>query len=186
MARAPTRVVMLGTSFKTHGGIAAVLETYRQAGLFDRWPVDYVATHRDGTKLEKFLRAIDGVCLFIAHLCRIPRAVLHVHCASRASFWRKSFFMALALLARWPVVLHLHGGGFAAFYEEECGPVRRAAVRFFLDRAATLVVVSDRWASWMERVTRNPNVVTIPNSVAIPPLTAGKREPALVVFSGRC
>jgi acetyl esterase/lipase len=42
--------------------------------------------------------------------------VLHVHCASRASFWRKSFFMSLALLARWPVVLHLHGGGFATFY----------------------------------------------------------------------
>ena len=186
MGRAPSRVVMLGTSFETRGGIAAVLETYAQAGLFERWPIDYVATHRDGSKLEKFLRAIDGACVFFALLCRTPRAILHVHCASRASFWRKSFFMSAALLARWPVILHLHGGGFKTFYEEECGPVRRALVRFFLDRAATLVVVSDRWAAWMKQVTRNPRVVTIANSVPLPSLAPAKREPALVVFAGRC
>ncbi|MEO7742488.1 MAG: glycosyltransferase family 4 protein [Usitatibacter sp.] len=186
MARTASRVVMLGTSFRTRGGVAAVLETYREAGLFERWPVDYVATHRDGTKVEKFLKAIDGVCVFLALLCRIPRAVLHVHCASRASFWRKSFFMAVALAARSPVILHLHGGGFATFYAEECGPVRRAIVRFFLDRAAVIVVVSDRWAAWMKRVSSNPRVVTIPNSVRLPAPAAAKREPALVVFAGRC
>ena len=186
MARAPSRVVMLGTSFATRGGIASVLDTYRRAGLFERWPVDYVATHRDGSKLEKFLRAIDGACVFLGLLCRVPRAILHVHCASRASFWRKSCFMALAFLARWPVILHLHGGGFATFYGEECGPVRRAAVRFFLDRAAAIVVVSERWNAWMKRVTRNPRVVTIANSVALPSPAPVKREPALVAFAGRC
>jgi glycosyltransferase involved in cell wall biosynthesis len=186
MARAPSRVVMLGTSFRTRGGVAAVLETYRAGGLFERWPVDYVATHRDGSKLEKFLKAVDGVCVFFALLCRIPRAVLHVHSASRASFWRKSFFMAFGLAARWPVVLHLHGGGFKTFYEEECGPVRRAIVRFFLARAAAIVVVSDRWAAWTSRVTRNPRVLSIPNAVSLPALGGAKREPALLVFAGRC
>ncbi len=186
MGRAPSRVVMLGTSFRTRGGIASVVESYRDAGLFERWPVDYVATHRDGTRLEKFLKVIDGVFVFLALACRIPRAVLHVHTASRASFWRKSFFMSVALLARWPVILHLHGGGFATFYEEECGPVRRAAVRFFLDRAATIVVVSDRWAAWMKRVTGNPRVVPIPNAVRLPLPARAKREPSLVVFAGRC
>lgn len=186
MARAPSRVVMLGTSFETRGGVASVLETYRDAGLFERWPVDYVATHRDGTKLEKFLKAVDGVCMFLALLCRVPRALLHVHTASRASFWRKSVFMSAALLARWPVILHLHGGGFKTFYEEECGPVRRALVRFFLDRAACIVVVSDRWAAWMKGVTSNPRVVSIANAVRLPALSPARREPALVVFAGRC
>ena len=186
MARAPSRIVMLGTSPRTRGGISAVVDTYREAGLFDRWPVEYVATHRDGTKVEKFLKAVDGACMFIGLLCRVPRAVLHVHCASRASFWRKSCFMALGLAARWPLILHLHGGGFATFYEEECGPVARAIVRFFLARAATIVVVSDRWAAWMKRVTSNPRVVSIPNAVRLPLPARAKREPALVVFAGRC
>lgn len=184
MMRDPSHVVMVGTSLETRGGIAAVLQTYKSAGLFDRWPVDYVAAHRDGSKLLRFLKAIDGLFVFIAMLCRHPRAVLHVHSASRASFWRKSLFMLLALIARWPVIFHLHGGGFATFYDAECGPVRRAIVRFFLDRASCIVVVSNRWCAWMNRVTRNPRVVTIANPVTMPQ-EAGPREPATVVFTGK-
>lgn len=183
--RDPSHVVMVGTSFETRGGIASVLQTYRASGLFDRWPVDYVATHRDGSHLLRFLKAIDGFFVFVALLCRHPRAVLHVHSASRASFWRKSVFMALALLARWPVIFHLHGGGFATFYDAECGPLRRAFVRFFLDRASCIVVVSERWCAWMHRATGNPNVVTIANPVALPPASAA-RETATVAFVGRC
>ena len=183
--RDPSHVVMVGTSFETRGGIGSVLQTYRAAGLFDRWPVDYVATHRDGSHLLRFLKAIDGFFVFLALLCRHPRAVLHVHSASRASFWRKSVFMALALAARWPVIFHLHGGGFATFYDAECGPLRRAIVRFFLARASCIVVVSERWCAWMHRTTRNPNVVTIANPVALPPASAA-RETALVAFTGRC
>lgn len=184
--RDPSHVVMMGTSFETRGGIAAVLQAYRAAGLFDRWPVDYVATHRDGSPLEKCLKAIDGFFTFLTLLCTYPRAVLHVHSASRASFWRKSVFMALAMAARWPVIFHLHGGGFATFYDAQCGPVRRALVRFFLDRATCVVVVSERWCAWMHRVTRNPHVVSIHNPVALPAASTVEREPALVAFVGRC
>jgi glycosyltransferase involved in cell wall biosynthesis len=185
MTREPSHVVMLGTSFQTRGGIASVLQTYRSVGLFDRWPVDFVATHRDGSRLEKLLKAIDGFFVFFALLCRYPRAVLHVHSASRASFWRKCLFMALAMAARWPVIFHLHGGGFATFYDAECGPVRRALVRFFLARAACIVVVSERWCAWMHRITRNPRVVSISNPVALPAPSAIAREPHLVAFTGR-
>ena len=186
MARAPSRVVMIGTSFATRGGVASVVDGYRRAGLFERWPIDYVATHRDGNALEKLLKAIDGIAVFFALLCRHPRAILHVHAASRASFWRKSGFMALALAARWPIVFHLHGGGFATFYEKECGPIARAIVRFFLDRAASIVVVSERWNQWMRGITRNPRITTIANAVPLPPPAQKPREAALVAFTGRC
>ena len=185
MARDPSHVVMIGTSFQTRGGIASVLQTYRAAGLFDRWPVDFVATHRDGSRLEKFVKALKAFAAFFMLLVRHPRAVLHVHSASRASFWRKSLFMALAMLARWPVIFHLHGGGFATFYDAECGPVRRALVRFFLDRAACIVVVSGRWCAWMHRVTRNPRIVSIANPVALPEPTDTERVPHLVAFTGK-
>jgi glycosyltransferase involved in cell wall biosynthesis len=185
MARDPSHVVMLGTSFQTRGGIASVLQTYRAAGLFDRWPVDFVATHRDGSKLLKLLKAFQAFAAFFALLFRHRRAVLHVHSASRASFWRKSLFMALAMAARWPVIFHLHGGGFATFYDAECGPVRRAIVRFFLDRAACIVVVSHSWSAWMNQVTSNPRVVSISNPVALPAPSDTLREPQVVAFTGK-
>ena len=181
----PSHVVMLGTSFETHGGISSVLKTYRAAGLFDRWPIEFVATHRDGGFFRKLAQVVAALGAFIGLLLRHRRAVLHVHSASRASFWRKSVFMALALAARWPVIFHLHGGGFATFYDAECGPLGRAIVRFFLDRAACVVVVSERWCAWMHRVTRNPRVVTMRNPVMVPQPSSERREAALIAFAGR-
>ena len=104
----------------------------------------YIPTHRDGSRPLKALRAVDAALAFVALGCRVPCAVVHLHGGSRASFWRKAPFMAVALAFGWPMVFHLHGGGFTTFYARECGPPRRAMVRFFLERAARIVVLSHR------------------------------------------
>ena len=180
------RVVMIGTSPSTHGGIASVVNAWNAAGLFERWPVRYLETHRDGSQLAKAFAALRAFFRYLLLLAG-PRSVLHVHGASRASFWRKCVFMALAHLARWPVVFHLHGGGFGHFYEKECGPLRRRIVRAFLERAAVIVVVSQRWAAWMRSRVTNPRIVCVENPVAVPAAAAGvERSKALVAFVGRC
>jgi glycosyltransferase involved in cell wall biosynthesis len=184
--RSPTRIVMLGTGLATRGGISSVVHVYRNQGLFQRWPVDYVATHCDGSRIAKLFAAVKGLLALLALVMRHSCAVLHVHAASRASFWRKSIFMSVALLARWPIVFHLHGGGFGRFYAEECGPFSRRLIRFFLDRAASIVVVSEQWETWVRGVSRNPRITCIPNPVVLPALANVSREPGLVLFSGRC
>jgi glycosyltransferase involved in cell wall biosynthesis len=179
------RVVMLGTAPRTHGGISAVVEAWRAGGLFERWPVDYVATHCDGGEGAKLLAAARGLRRFLALLLEHRRVLVHVHCASRASFWRKCVFMAIAHAARCPVVLHLHGGDFARFYEEECGPLRRRLVRHFLGRAACLIGVTERWRAWLTGVTAHPNVVSIPNPVRAQPAAARRGPRNVVLFLGR-
>jgi glycosyltransferase involved in cell wall biosynthesis len=176
---------MIGTDPATHGGISAALESWDRAGLFGRWPITYIPTHRDGSRLQKLSRAAAGFATFVALLARVPCAVLHVHGASRASFWRKAPFMALALAARWPVVFHLHGGGFAGFYEHECGPAGRAVVRFLLERAACVVVVSQRWADWMRRTLPRARVACVPNAVALPAVAPARRIAGRLAFVGR-
>src|SRR6185312_15546928 len=178
--------VMIGTDPGSHGGIAAVVETWRSAGLFERWPIDYIVTHRDGPRGDKVATALQGLLALVGMAWRKGRAVLHVHAASRWSFWRKSAYMIAAMAAGWPIIFHLHGGGFARFLDEDCGPFGRRAVRFFLDRAAAIVVVSERWAAWMHGVTRNPRVICVSNGVALPIATGAPREPGLVAFAGRC
>jgi glycosyltransferase involved in cell wall biosynthesis len=186
MARGnPTRIVMVGTSFETHGGISAVVNAYRAAGLFARWPIDYVQTHCDGGYFAKWSCAIGAFFSMLFLVCRHPRAVMHVHAASRRSFWRKAVLMTIARLAGWPVVFHLHGGGFARFYEEECTPLQRRIVRRFLDDAACIITVSERWQAWMRSITPNPRVTTIANPVAVPQQAAAERGGALVTFVGR-
>lgn len=185
MARVPTQVIMIGTDPATHGGISSVLHAWEGAGLFAAWPVTYIATHRDGTRLEKLLRALDAFLTFIALACRVPCALLHVHAASRASFWRKLPFIGVALLLRWPVVFHLHGGGFATFYESETGILGRAAVRFVLARATRIVVVSERWRVWMRATFANPPIDCVPNAVPVRAAAWGGRDPARIAFVGR-
>src|SRR5687767_15432227 len=152
------RVVMIGTDPRTHGGISTVVRTWAEHGLFERWPVEYIATHRDGTKLEKLFAAMAGLLRFGWLILSQRAAILHVHGASRASFWRKLPFMALAHVAGWSVVFHLHGGGFKRFYQRGCGPIGRRLVRYCLDNAAAIVVVSERWARWVREVTPNRSI----------------------------
>jgi glycosyltransferase involved in cell wall biosynthesis len=174
---------MIGTV--AGGGIATVVNTYRAHGLSERWPIDYIATHSDGGKLLKLLTAVRALLALLLLLARYRHAVLHVHSAARASFWRKSVFMAVGMLARCPVIYHLHDGRFPRFYETECGAVGRRLVRFFLDRAACIIVLSERWQAWMREITRNPRVVCLPNPVALVAERADRARRNLVLFLGR-
>jgi glycosyltransferase involved in cell wall biosynthesis len=179
------RLIMLGTAFDTRGGISAVVNEYRALGWFERWPLEYVATHCDGTAARKLLAALGGFARLVWLLVRDGRAVLHVHSASRASFWRKCVFMSVGLAAGCPILFHLHGGGFRRFYELECGPGRRRVVRLFLDRAACVIVLSEAMRAWLTSVTGNRRIVCIPNPADAPAYAAVEQPRDLVLFAGR-
>jgi glycosyltransferase involved in cell wall biosynthesis len=158
---------MLGPSGTSLGGIAAVVGVYRRHGLFERWPIRFIATYRDGSPVAKALAALLGLATLLGMLLRRRVSLVHAHSASRSSFWRKSVFLAVALAFRRPVIFHLHGGGFEHFYRNECGPLRQRWVRFVLDRCATIVVVSERWKAVMQTITANPAVTCIANPVQV-------------------
>jgi glycosyltransferase involved in cell wall biosynthesis len=175
---------MLGTSFHTRGGISAVIDVYRSQGLFERWPIEYIATHCDGTGARKLAVAAWAMLRFAVSLARDRHAVVHVHGASRASFWRKAAFMSVALCAGCPMIFHLHGGGFARFYGQECGPLRKRIVRFFLERAARVIVLSEQWRAWMTQTMR-ARVVCVPNPMMQCPEPAAPEAREGVLFLGR-
>lgn len=178
------RVIMVGTAFDTRGGISAVVGAYRAGGLFERWPIEYVATHGDGGRLRKLWLALKGLAALACLLAQPGSALMHVHIASRASFWRKAVYMAAGMLAGCPLVFHLHGGGFSQFYEKECGRAGRALVRFFLRRSVAVIVLSERWREWLQSVVAHPRIVCIPNPVAEPAARCGAASAARRVASG--
>src|SRR5690606_2102441 len=72
-------VVMLGTAFETRGGISSVVNVYRAHGLFQRFPVVYVATHVDGGAIRKLARCVRAWLVFGAMLTTGKVALAHVH-----------------------------------------------------------------------------------------------------------
>src|SRR5205823_11552946 len=93
----PTRlyssIAMLGAAPETRGSIAAVVESYRAAGLFARWPLQYVATNGDGTLARKTLLALKATRDFGVLLGEKRRVVVLVHVAAGAGCLRAAAFM---------------------------------------------------------------------------------------------
>lgn len=180
------QVVMLGPALTGEGGIAAVVRAYAQGGLLEQWRVRYLPTHCHGGKKRKFLQALYSLAQFLWLLMRGKVGAVHVHVASHASFWRKCIFMLLARAMRRPVIFHLHGGGFAHFYQHESSALARYLIRYLLNSAQTIIVLSSQWSQWVRSISCNPRVYVIANPVLVKPLSASQRirEPILL-FLGR-
>jgi hypothetical protein len=84
--------MMLGAAPGTRGSIATVVDAYRTHGLFRRWPVEYVATHGAGA----LTLPVKAFGRFAALLAQHRRAVVHLHTAAGAGFWRDTAYVAAA------------------------------------------------------------------------------------------
>ncbi|MDD5277473.1 MAG: glycosyltransferase family 4 protein [Methylovulum sp.] len=161
------KIVMLSTS--SLGGMLSVIEGYQRDGVFERWNIEFVSTHFDGTASQKiwvFLKAFAYVFMLLAkgHV-----ALLHCHMAMKGSFVRK---LALALLGRCfgiPVILHLHGSETQQFYNSLPEFVKRIVSRQ-LTAADTVFVLSESWRSFVLEVAPKAQVVVLPNYVELPDL----------------
>lgn len=158
-------IVMIGPSFNSKGGIASVVTSYNNSGLFNKWPIVYLNTHVEGTKAHKVLVAVVALIKFLNLIFRNQAKLLHIHVPRRTAFWRKSIFIFLAYLVKCPVLVHLHSGGFPDFYWKECGTVKKWIVRFVLDRADRIIVLSSQWWHILETITSNKRLVKIPNFI---------------------
>ncbi|WP_223149317.1 glycosyltransferase family 4 protein [Pseudoduganella aquatica] len=184
------RILMVGTGLQAHGGITAVIRSYLEVGLFEQWGVRYVSTYEGKGKLTQLRTIASALCRITGLLAARRVDVVHVHSASRGSFWRKSLVAALAFVFRVPYVFHLHSGEFPDFYAHGCGPLARAWVRLVLRRAARVVVVAPRWRADVLRIEPAARVAVVGNPVRVPPLLAPLRPEradgaATVLFLGR-
>jgi glycosyltransferase involved in cell wall biosynthesis len=170
-------IVMLGIhpASVQRGGISSVVDVYRDHGLFDRWPIHYIGTVMSGSALKKTKVFLAAWFEFLKLLLTGRVAGVHAHTASRASFWRKSAFLLAASFAGRPVILHLHGGKFVDFYRKECGPGRRALIRFVLRRADRTVVLASQWERALQQIAPGVRTTVIFNPVAVAPIKPANR-----------
>lgn len=179
-------IVMMGDDMNAPGGIATVVRHYRDHGLFDRWACVYVPTYFAPGGWQRVRSAWQAMAWLMSALLHQRVALLHVHCASRGSFWRKAIYCLLARLSGVRYVLHLHGGEFPEFYRAECGPLQRSIVRAALYRAATVVALTPTWEHWLRETFPGIDVTHIGNPVPVPPTTPSIRDDGCtVLFMGR-
>lgn len=155
-----SHIAMLGVAPETRSGIATVVDAYRSHGLFQRWPLSYIATDN----VAKAAHAFGSL------LAQHRRILVHAHIG--AGFWREAAFMGAAVAANCPLIVHLHGTRIHPY------------LGGFLKRADVIMVPCEAMRSWVRSVARMSDVVVAPPPVAIE-VPAVSAKPNLVLFLGR-
>lgn len=177
-------VLMVGTDLDGMGGVRAVVRGYLDGGLFERYDCIYVASHRAGNTWVKIFTAVKAWVRVAVLLRKLDAPLVHVQAASHGSFWRKAVVCLMARRAGRPYIFHLHGGGFARFYEHESGRIGRSVIRSTLRHAAVVIALSEEWRTRLLKICPTARIEVLHNAVAIPGQQARRAARPTLLFLG--
>ncbi len=167
---------MVGPDPRMKGGIASVVECYLNSEYVIRVELRYHATTVDGGRLQKACKALGALATFPAAALAFRPDVVHIHHASRLSFYRKLAFLLLSRALRLRTVVHCHSGTFADFHD--ASPVNAFFIERFLDLSDACIALSTSWKHVLAGYSRRPRIHVVPNPVDVTTFTpaALKRE----------
>lgn len=161
------KVLMAGPDPNANGGIASVAKNYLNYGLADLCDLKYLITTKEGSKFQKAQLFCTSYRTYVGLIAKYD--VLHLHVSTGASFFRKYLLAQRALKEGVPYIVHLHSGKFASFYENG-SPKKQGMIREFLGNAATAVVLSEEWCTYLvnNRICPASAITILHNAVLLP------------------
>jgi glycosyltransferase involved in cell wall biosynthesis len=170
-ARAPIRVVHLGTDPESPGGMSAVIRGVIASDLAERHRLEVIPTYRPLDPSYKNVDPVKRMTLFLGALLSLARwclgrgrRVVHVHAAVRGSFYRKAIVVLLAKALRRPAILHIHGGaGDIGAFADRIGGPRRKLIGFAFRAADRVICVSAMSAEAVRERFGVRDVMVVPN-----------------------
>lgn len=157
------------------GGIASVVNGYREYGLDKECEISFVESYCDGSKWDKLWKAIGGYFRFTGELIFHRPDIVHVHSSFGPSFYRKMPFIYMAKLGRVKLVNHIHGAEFENFYINASEKKKRIIKKVY-DKCDVLVVLSEEWKDRIGQITDDCKIKVIENYCHIPELKSGIRK----------
>lgn len=159
-----SKILFLGVSMKTKGGMTAVLVSYNQYIENMR----FIPTWKLGNKIVKVWYAIQAL-VRTWWLCKFDRniQIVHIHGAANASFYRCRMFIKLAKRCGKKVILHEHAADFVEFYQSATD--KKEIVRT-INTCDSFIVLSKSWKKFFVSIGIEPNKIHILNNIVSPPV----------------
>ncbi len=158
------RVITVGPLPGGHGGIGAAVGTLLTSPVLDRhFRIHHVTSWRWGSAFKKILTFACALPRFICLMLFKQDDLVHLHMAHGASFYRKAMMALLSQAFRKPYIVQLHSGLLEQFAMQSA--IHQHLVRFTLDRACAVLVLYDEARCKARRLTKNPRLFVLPNSV---------------------
>lgn len=142
------------------GGIGAVLETYRSEMNGFRM----ISTYPSAANVNKQIYFIKQFFnMFKLLITDEHIAILHIHCASRGSFLRKSLVALLGKLLGKKIIMHVHGGLFHRFYQSSS--FMTFWVQSILRSCDSVICLTTDWLSTFSEELHLDNLSVVLNPV---------------------
>lgn len=123
------------------GGIGQVLWSYRNY-IFENFK--YIENSRKSNAFINLSVAfVAMIKMMIKLLIDREISIVHIHTASGVSFFRSTIFLKIAKIFRKKVVMHIHGGGFADYYNGHINFVTKN-----LKRCDKIIALSKNWVDF--------------------------------------
>jgi glycosyltransferase involved in cell wall biosynthesis len=156
------------------GGIGAVFKNYkayfRDAKYISTYPND-----ANSKRIFEFIKAIINIIKTLKSDKNVQ--ILHIHCASKGSFYRKSVVLLIGKWQKKKIIMHMHGGGFKDFYYKN--RLNKIYIRAILGLADKIICLSKEWHEFYSSAMNLKNTVVIGNSVELKKICGKQR------FSGK-
>jgi glycosyltransferase involved in cell wall biosynthesis len=180
-------VIMIGSDPGEQGGIGTVLKTYAEGGFLD--DKIFLVSHKESHAVYRvwlFAQCFATVLWLL--LTKPSLRLVHMHMSERGSFFRKALLALMIHAMGRKVAYHLHGAEFLLFYQNS-KPAVQKFIRYTLDSAEALFVLSKSWKVDLAQMCHNQNICVVYNPVvynaALQVKPVIEKEPVRFLFMGR-
>lgn len=159
------RVLMLGPSKDSMGGIATVIKNFYKYFNVEGIEIIYMQTWREGSLINRLLFTIKTLIKLIMVLLREKIDLLHIHVAQDGSFYRKSLILLIGKIMRKKVIFHVHASQFDKFYLKS-NKIQKKYIQLILNLADRIIVLSEEWQQYFSKITNN-KIIILHNAVTV-------------------
>lgn len=156
------RVCMVVPNRMVKGGIAAVVNGYRDSKLEKDYEIMYVESYKDGNKFDKLLQGICGYFHFAYSLLSYRPDIVHIHSSFGASFYRKIPFIYMASWCKIPIINHIHGADFEEFFVM-ASKRKKEKIKKIYNKCDMLIALSEEWKERLSQIVPEEKITIIEN-----------------------
>ncbi len=156
------KVCMIVQQKDVKGGIAAVVGGYYGSDLERDYELTYIESYRDGSKWDKLMKALKAYREFSSLLKKNPPDLVHIHSSFGPSFYRKIPFISMASKKGIPVINHIHGAEFDAFYSD-APESKKKRIRKVYGKCSRFIVLSEEWKAHIGLIVPEEKITIIEN-----------------------
>ena len=168
-------ILYISPSIHVKGGISTVIKGYLASNLSRQHNLYLVASHVDGPKWIKLIKAIIGLIETICYLTLKEINIVHVHGGNTLSFKRKFYYMKIVGLFPCKIIYHHHGGALMREYKSLSKKWKKRVKEIF-EELDLVIVLSNSWQDNIQQIAPKANIAVIPNSIKLPRLQVQERQ----------